>query len=99
MYVDQPHVFQMILSTVQRTVALKQMGKFVRSLVAKDVKNQPAKSGQLEICTIQPDGKIVDGMTDAPDANVLNVWEQRLQRTSLRERLEEVHNAVQSLEQ
>ncbi|KAG2181212.1 hypothetical protein INT43_008795 [Umbelopsis isabellina] len=98
MYVDQPHVFQMILSTVQRTIALKQMGKFVRSLVVKDVENQPAKYGQLEICTIQPDGKIVDGMTNAPDANVLKSWEQRLQRTSLRERLEEVHKAVQSLE-
>ncbi|CAM0137437.1 unnamed protein product [Umbelopsis sp. WA50703] len=99
MYVDQPHVFQMILSTVQRTVALRQIGKFVRSIVAKDLEMQPDKPGQLEICTIQPNGEIIDGMADAPDEETWRNWEQRLQRTSLRERLEEVQRAVHSLEQ
>jgi hypothetical protein len=99
LYVDQPHVFQMILATKQRAVAIQQIGEFVKSLATgrENAGHQVKNSSQLQVCTVQPNGEITDGMTDPLTKEVWDLWEKRLQRPSLRERLEEVQHTLSTL--
>jgi hypothetical protein len=112
MYIDQPHVFQMMLSTKQRAVALNRIGEFVRSVATSKgiernsgndknskVPLNPNEFENLQICTIHPTGEVTKSMTDPPTQQSWNSWEQRLQRSSLRERLEEVQNTLRSVSQ
>ncbi|KAI8579950.1 hypothetical protein K450DRAFT_239874 [Umbelopsis ramanniana AG] len=99
LYVDQPHVFQMILATKQRAVAIHQIGEFVKSLATgrENAGNQVKSPSHLQVCTVQPNGEITEGMTDPPTKEVWDLWEKRLERPSLRERLEEVQHTLSNL--
>ncbi|KAF7722299.1 hypothetical protein EC973_003450, partial [Apophysomyces ossiformis] len=85
-YEDQPHVFQALLPTPAANQAINNLGRFVHDAIegSSDLRSFTAR-------TIAADGKTED-ITDKIIEQVREqweVWEARLGRTSLKERLEE----------
>ncbi|KAI7849262.1 Alpha/Beta hydrolase protein [Circinella umbellata] len=102
MYVDQPHVFQILLPTRPSTCAIKRLAHFVRDVttVNDNDKEKLKKKEQslLKVQTISPRGKVTETkqelLKEFKDGNKWNDWKNRLARKTLRERLEEVEAAI-----
>ncbi|KAI9270680.1 Alpha/Beta hydrolase protein [Phascolomyces articulosus] len=112
MYVDQPHVFQIILPTRASTTAIKRLANFVRDatpespLVTKegdDDNNNKKETTQqgIQIHTVSPRGDVTDTkqklLSSFQDGTKWDDWQERLARNSLSERLKLVEAAVNQL--
>ncbi|KAI8142145.1 Alpha/Beta hydrolase protein [Fennellomyces sp. T-0311] len=94
-YVDQPHVFQIILPTRSSTCAIKRLAEFVKTATTEE------KTTGLSVFTVSPRGKASDTkdvlLRSFRDGAKLSEWKARLDRPSLRERMEDVEAAVSQM--
>ncbi|KAI7879563.1 hypothetical protein K492DRAFT_188613 [Lichtheimia hyalospora FSU 10163] len=106
MFVDQPHVFQIILPTRSSVAAIERLCNFAKSVTPDNKDNikhddDDGYHDNLSVCTISPRGHETDSTEELlqsfEDGSKLNEWKRRLARPSLRDRLEEVENAVSQL--
>ena len=103
MYVDQPHVFQIILPTRPSTCAIKRLANFVRDATTTANDNEKEKTNKkdqslLKVKTVSPRGKVTETKQELlkqfKDGSKWANWQNRLARKTLRERLEEVEAAA-----
>ncbi|KAI9494724.1 Alpha/Beta hydrolase protein [Zychaea mexicana] len=106
-YVDQPHVFQIILPTRSSTCAIKRLADFVRdATVQEDIETSPdsntTKGSKLKVHTISPRGNISETKNELldtfKDGTKWTDWQASLAKESLRSRLEDVEAAVAKLD-
>lgn len=102
-YEDQPHVFQLLFSNKTTSRSLKNLAAF-----ARDVTNSPAESDAKQdgaryvtddivtIRNISYQGKITDITRETLDTFTKEEWDDwndRLKRTSIKERMDDVSQA------
>lgn len=101
LYIDQPHVFQLILPTRSATRSLKNLAKFVRDVTADNNGEQQESSG-LIVNTISPKGNVSDTTQELlqsfADGKRWTEWQERLACNSLKKRWDAVTDAVAKLD-
>lgn len=107
MFVDQPHVFQIILPTRSSVAAIERLCHFAKSITPDNKDNVKHEDGDdgyhdnLSVSTISPRGHesntTEELLASFADGTKWNEWKRRLARPSLRDRLEEVENAVSQI--
>lgn len=107
MFVDQPHVFQIILPTRSSVAAIERLCHFAKSITPDNKDNVKHEDGDdgyhdnLSVSTISPRGHesntTEELLASFADGTKWNEWKRRLARPSLRDRLEEVQHAVSQL--
>ncbi|KAI9319136.1 Alpha/Beta hydrolase protein, partial [Dichotomocladium elegans] len=101
MYVDQPHVFQILLPTTSSMCAIERLCDFCRRVTSKGDHQTDTK--RLLVTTITPDGNVTDTTDELLntflDGTKWRMWQARLARTSLRERMNELKAVVARLDQ
>jgi hypothetical protein len=103
MYTDQPHVFQLLFSTKQVSRAIKNLGAFVRDVTYSPAnenkkKEEPSylSDDLLTIRQVDPRGKMTDIKQEFVDdftEEEWDEWKRRLDRSSLKDRLDDVIHA------
>ncbi|CAO3678550.1 unnamed protein product [Rhizopus stolonifer] len=95
-YVDQPHVFQiMFISTKPTKRATKNLASFVCEVTGSHLESPGyyLSDKLLSVKEICPRGKTIDATKDMlkfVDSNTWNEWKERLNRPSIKERMDEV---------
>lgn len=108
LFVDQPHVFQLILPTAASVRAVQNLSNFVRhatntdsSTTEQQQQQQQSTSDTLSVNTITPKGNIVETTQELldkfKDGTRWKEWEERLARPSLKARIVDVEAAVSRL--
>ena len=107
MYTDQPHVFQLLFSNKTTSRAIKNLAAFVRDVTHSPaaLENQSKKKSYvnddpLTIYNISAQGKTTDITKETLDNFTVEEWkdwEERLSRSSIKERMDNVTIAYKKI--
>lgn len=100
LFVDQPHVFQIILPTPSSVRAVQNLCNFVRNVTNAKMHDRDHEQ-PLSVNTITPKGNIVETteelMGKFKDGTTWREWEERLARPSIKARIADIEAAVSRL--